>query len=104
MASAELGHRDVFGLKLGPAGVAVHVFQVRSGRVVERVELGTEQAIVGSREGEALSAAIQQFYELRGAPPEIHVPTEPDDRDALEAWLSARVGRRVKTMVPHRGE
>ena len=44
MATAELGHRDVFGLKLGPAGVVVQVFQVRSGRVVERIELGTEAA------------------------------------------------------------
>src|SRR5713226_1517446 len=104
MATAELGHRDVFGLKLGPAGVAIQVFQVRSGRVVERIELGTEDAIVGSREGEVLEAALPQFYELRGAPPEIHVPSEPDDRDALEAWLSARVGRHVKIVVPQRGE
>src|SRR5713101_8835439 len=51
MATAELGHRDVFGLKLGPAGAVIQVFQVRSGRVVERVELGTEDAIVGSRQG-----------------------------------------------------
>jgi excinuclease ABC subunit C len=104
MATAELGHRDVFGLKLGPAGVALQVFQVRSGRVVERVELGTEDAIVGSREGEVLAAAIQQFYELRGAPPEIHVTAEPDEREALEAWLSDRAGRRVRIIVPQRGE
>ena len=104
MATAELGHRDVFGLKLGPAGVAIQVFQVRSGRVVERVELGTEEAIVGSSEGEVLEAAIQQFYELRGAPAEIYVPAEPDDRDALETWLSDRVGRRVRIVVPQRGE
>src|SRR5213078_545796 len=45
MATVELGHRDVFGLKIGPAGVVVQVFQVRHGRVVERVELGTEDAI-----------------------------------------------------------
>src|SRR5678810_363745 len=32
MATAELGHRDVFGVKLGPAGVAIQVFQVRGGR------------------------------------------------------------------------
>src|SRR3954469_16659813 len=73
MATAELGHRDVFGLKLGPAGVAIQVFQVRSGRVVERVELGTEEAIVGASEADVLEAAIQQFYELRGAPAEIYV-------------------------------
>ncbi|MCU1385600.1 MAG: uvrC 2 [Acidobacteria bacterium] len=104
MATAELGHRDVFGLKLGPAGVAIQVFQVRSGRVVERVELGTEEAIVGSSEGDVLEAAIQQFYELRGAPAEIYVPAEPADRDALETWLSDRVGRKVRIIVPQRGE
>src|SRR5438094_2093863 len=104
MATAELGHRDVFGLKLGPAGVVIQVFQVRRGRVVERIELGTEESVVGADEGEVLEAAIAQFYELRGAPPEIHVPSEPDDRDALETWLSERAGRRVRILVPQRGE
>jgi len=107
MATAELGHRDIFGVKVGPAGVAVQIFQVRSGRVVERVELGSEEAIVGSGEGPVggvLEAAIQQFYELRGAPPEVHVPAEPDEREALETWLSDRAGRRVKIVVPHRGD
>src|ERR1700674_125616 len=104
MATAELGHRAVLGLKLCPAGVVIQVFQVRSGRVVERVELGTEDAIVGSREGDVLEAAIQQFYELRLAPPEIHVPVEPDEREALESWLSSRAGRRVRVLAPQRGE
>src|SRR5262247_844667 len=107
MATAELGHRDVFGLKLGPAGAVIQVFQVRSGRVVERIELGTEEAIAGSGgqgDGEVLAAAIQQFYEVRGAPPEIHVPAEPEEREALEAWLSERVNRRVRISVPQRGE
>ncbi len=104
MATVEMGHRDVFGLKLGPAGAAIQVFQVRSGRVVERVELGTDEAIAGSREGEVLAAAIQQFYELRGAPPEIHAPVEPDEREALESFLGSRAGRRVRIVVPQRGD
>ncbi len=104
MATTELGHRDVFGVKLGPAGVVAQVFQVRTGRVIERIELGTDDAIVGSTEGEVLEAAIQQFYELRGAPSEVHVPSEPDDREALETWLSDRAGRKVRILVPQRGE
>jgi excinuclease ABC subunit C len=51
-----------------------------------------------------LEAAIQQFYELRRPPSEVHVPGEPDDRDALESWLSARAGRKVRIVVPQRGE
>src|SRR5207247_4933760 len=45
MATVEFGHRDVFGLKVGPAGLVVQVFRVRHGRVVERAELGTEHAM-----------------------------------------------------------
>src|SRR5204862_5595898 len=100
MATTELGHRDVFGLKIGPAGAVVQVFQVRSGRVVERIELNTEEAIAGAKEGDVLAAGIQQFYELRTAPPEIHAPAEPDEREALESWLSGRAGRKVKILVP----
>jgi len=118
MATAELGHRDVFGLKLGPAGVVIQVFEIRRGRVVERIELGTEDPpplgasttelrrgeVRHDADGEVLAAAIQQFYELRGAPPEVHVPAEPNEREALEAWLSDRAGRRVRIVVPQRGE
>ena len=104
MATTHLGHRDVFGMKLGPGGAVVQVFQVRRGRVVERVELGTEAAVVGGGEGDVLAAAIQQFYELRDAPSEVHVPCEPADSDALEAWLTERAGQRVRIMVPQRGD
>src|SRR5215208_2539349 len=45
MASPELGDRDAFGLKLGPAGAVVQVFQMRSGKVVERTELVTEARV-----------------------------------------------------------
>ena len=123
MATAALGHRDVFGIKLGPAGVVIQVFEIRRGRVVERIELGTDPPSVGdeskdlrrdtggdsrpfavSQESEVLAAAIQQFYEVRGAPPEVHVPAEPNEREALEAWLSDRARRRVRILVPQRGE
>jgi excinuclease ABC subunit C len=49
-------------------------------------------------------AALQQFYEWRLAPPEIHMSSEPDDCEALESWLSDRAGRRVRIVVPQRGE
>src|SRR4029079_9786190 len=56
MATVEFGHRDVFGLKLGPAGAVVFVFQVRNGRVVERIELGTEAAVAAGGDSAVLSA------------------------------------------------
>jgi excinuclease ABC subunit C len=104
MATTELGHRDVFGLKLGPAGALVQVFLVRSGRVVERIALEAETAVGGGHPAAVMAAAIQQFYELRAAPGELHLPVEPEERDALETWLSDRSGRRVRILVPQRGD
>jgi excinuclease ABC subunit C len=103
-----LGDRDAFGLKLGPAGAVVQIFQVRGGKVVERVELVTESSLLGpaDRESEVLQAALQQFYQDRVPPPEIHLPVAVADADAqmLEGWLSAGAGRRVRLVVPRRGE
>jgi excinuclease ABC subunit C len=103
MATVEMGHRDVFGMKVGPGGAIVQVFQVRNGRVVERVELGSE-AVAGGGDADVLEAALQQFYEMRIAPPEIHLPLEPENREALELWLAGRAGRKVRLIVPQRGE
>src|SRR3954470_19196861 len=41
MTGTGLGDRDAFGIKVGPAGAVVQVFQVRGGKVVERVELAS---------------------------------------------------------------
>jgi len=104
MATVDLNNRDVFGMKMGPAGAAVQVFQVRGGRVVERIDLGTEAAVVGRDEGEVLTAAIQQFYEFRTAPSDVHLPMEPEEREALETWLSEREGHKVRLVIPQRGD
>jgi excinuclease ABC subunit C len=37
-------------------------------------------------------------------PAEINLPVEIEDTDAMEEWLSARAGRRVKLLVPQRGD
>jgi excinuclease ABC subunit C len=134
MASPGMGDRDAFGLKLGPAGAVVQVFQMRGGKVVERIELVTEsdrssgeaplvaressdptediqpRAVTGQAgeltECEVLQAALQQFYAERIAAPEIHIPVPFPEADAelLERWLSGEAGRRVRLVVPLRGE
>ncbi|OFW38590.1 MAG: excinuclease ABC subunit C [Acidobacteria bacterium RIFCSPLOWO2_12_FULL_67_14] len=104
VATPGLGDRDVFGLKVGPSGGAMQVFAMRGGRVVERVELATEPGGVAVRDADVLQAALQQFYEDRIPPADIHLPVEVEDADAIEAWLSARAGRRVRLLVPQRGD
>jgi excinuclease ABC subunit C len=106
MARAELGDRDVFGVKNGPAGAVILVFLVRRGRVIERIELITEIEGGGgvTNEAEVLQAAIPQFYEMRAVPPEVHLPVDIEDAEALAEWLSGRAGRRVQVLAPRRGE
>ncbi|HEY5618577.1 MAG TPA: excinuclease ABC subunit UvrC [Vicinamibacterales bacterium] len=104
VATPGLGDRDVFGLKVGPSGSAVQVFAMRGGRVVERVELATEPGGIAPRDADVLQAALQQFYEGRVPPAEVHLPLEIDDAEAIEAWLSDRAGRRVRIAVPQRGD
>jgi excinuclease ABC subunit C len=104
VASAALGDRDVFGLKLGPSGGAIQVFQVRGGRVVERVELGTDPGAIAGDEADVLHAALMQFYELRVPAAEINLPVAIEDVEATEELLSLRAGRKVRILIPQRGD
>jgi len=104
VATAQLGDRDVFGLKMGPSGSAIQVFAMRGGRVIERIELVTDPGGIAVRDADVLQAALQQFYEMRVPPAEIDLPLEIEDCEAMEEWLSARAGRRVTILVPRRGD
>jgi excinuclease ABC subunit C len=105
MASARLGERDVFGVKVGASGAVIQVFQVRAGRVIERVELVADDAgPLSLEEADVVRAAVQQFYEVREAPAEVHLPVELDDHEEIEQWLSTRAARSVRLRVPKRGD
>jgi excinuclease ABC subunit C len=103
IATVRMGDRDAFGLHIGPAGAVVHVFVMRSGKVLERAELAANEGISGSA-AEILQASVEQFYEDRPAPAEVHLSSDAEDAELLEAWLSARTGRRVLVIVPKRGD
>ena len=130
MATAGLNDRDVIGVRLGSEGAVVQVFVFRGGRVIERFELRTDLGEPGKpgrgpifpalsedsggrvegspaspgSDAELLEIALQQLYADNVPPPEIHVPVEPEDKDVLETWLSARAERKVRIVVPQRGD
>jgi excinuclease ABC subunit C len=86
--------RDVFGLKVGPSGGVVQVFAMRGGRVVERVELSIEAGAVAGGDADVMGAVLGQFYERRVPPPEIDLPVDVEDGEAVGQWLSERAGRK----------
>lgn len=103
MASAELGDRDVIGVRVGASGAVVQVFIVRGGRVIERVEFVWDAAESGESDADVIEAAIQQFYSDHEPPPEIHVPVAPPDQQLLEDWLGPKAERKVRIVIPQRG-
>ncbi|MGI8671754.1 MAG: excinuclease ABC subunit UvrC, partial [Luteitalea sp.] len=105
MATPRMGDRDALGVRLGPAGAVVQAFQVRTGRVVDRVELVTnaDQAR-DARLEDLLDAALLHLYAEQPPPPEVLLPVALDDMDLQTEWLSARAGRQVQVLVPQRGD
>jgi excinuclease ABC subunit C len=105
LATAGLNDRDVFGVKLGTEGAVVQVFLFRGGRVIDRFELQTGDAKAGTTtEPELLELALQQLYSDHVPPAEIHVAVEPTEREVLETWLASRAERKVRILVPQRGD
>jgi excinuclease ABC subunit C len=94
--------RDIFGELREGDTTFVQAHFVREGKLINahlfsiRSELPTE---------DVLSSFFTQFYSAeRFLPDEIVFPIEPEGREMLEDWLSERKGRRVRILVPERGE
>ncbi|HLY43349.1 MAG TPA: excinuclease ABC subunit UvrC [Terracidiphilus sp.] len=120
---------DVFGYHFEDGSLAVNLFHMRSGKIVDRREffwedlpelmeaLATsigEDARDDSRNGQdpqvfdagaVFSALLKQLYiDQQYVPRSILVPVDFDDREALAALLSERAGHRIEIAVPQRGE
>ena len=94
--------RDVFGYyREGDRG-AFATLQVRGGRLIEsRTWLFDETA---DDEAGLLSNFVLQFYGgERELPPEVLLPRETEDLDALGEVLESARGARVRVMTPQRG-
>jgi len=117
---------DVFGYHYEDGSLAVNLFHIRSGKIVDRREFFWEELpeilepadvhqestdAAATREasafnaGHMFSALLKQLYiDQQYVPRSILVPTDFDDRETLADLLSERIGRRVEVSVPQRGE
>jgi excinuclease ABC subunit C len=113
---------DVFGYHFEDGSLAVNLFHVRAGKIVDRREFFWEDlpelleaAEEGGEEEESaeapfhaaqlFSALLKQLYiDQHYIPRSILVPTDFDDREALATLLTERVGHRIVIAVPQRGE
>jgi excinuclease ABC subunit C len=104
MAAAEGADTDIFAYYAEPPLVAVNLFHLRGGRIVDRREFFWED----QREFEPpefFSSLLKQVYlDDPYVPAFIHVPVEFEDRELLEEFLSERRGRKVEIHTPQRGQ
>ncbi len=103
MAAAEGDDTDVLAYYAEPPQVAVNLFHMRGGRVVDRRDFYWEDQH-DFEPREFLTALLKQLYlDSAYQPRFLHVPLDFDDRETLEEILSERGGHRVEILTPQRG-
>ncbi len=101
---------DVFGYHYENQMLAVNLFHMRGGKIMDKREFFWEDmhAIVGEDgfiPGEFFSALLKQVYlDQQYIPHNVYVPVDFEDRAMLEEVLSEGHERRVQIHVPQRGD
>jgi excinuclease ABC subunit C len=95
---------DIIAYYAEPPLVAVNLFHLRKGKIVDRREYFFEDQLEFDP-AEAISSLIKQVYiGQQYVPRIIHVPVEFEDIDALEEFLTEKRGRKVEIHTPQRGQ
>jgi len=104
MAAAKGDDIDIFAVYAEPPLVALNVFHLRNGQIVDRREYFWEDQLEYD-EPQFFSALLKQIYlDERYVPGIIHVPVDFEDREALEELLSEKRNRKVEIHTPQRGQ
>lgn len=104
MASASSDDTDIFSFHAEPPLVAVNLFHLRSGKIVDRREIFWEDLDEFSPD-EFFTTLLMQLYGAgQPIPSTIHVPVELEDQDSLAELLSEKRTRRVEIHTPQRGQ
>jgi excinuclease ABC subunit C len=104
IAAASGDDTDVLAWYAEPPQVAVNLFHLRGGRVVDRRDFYWED-LEEFDPAEFLPSLLKQLYlDAAYLPRYIHTPMEFEDRELLEEVLSEAAGHRVEIMNPQRGK
>jgi excinuclease ABC subunit C len=104
MASAEGSDTDIFAYYAEPPLVAVNLFHLRGGHIVDRREFFWEDQRDFDPPEFFASLLKQVYLDDPYVPALIHVPVEFEDRELLEDFLSEKRGRKVEIHTPQRGQ
>ena len=104
MAAAQGDDVDILACYAEPPLVALNLFHLRNGQIVDRREFFWEDQEEFD-EPQFFSSLLKQLYlDQQFIPAEIHVPVDFEDREALEELLSEKRGHQVEIRTPQRGQ
>ncbi|HKS94911.1 MAG TPA: excinuclease ABC subunit UvrC [Terriglobia bacterium] len=103
MAARDGEDVDIFGFHQEGKLLAVNLFHLRGGRIVDRREFFWED-LEDFNPREFFSSLLKQLYlDQHYLPGEIHVPADFDDHPVLEEMLSEKRGRPLHILTPQAG-
>ena len=99
-----VGTIDVIGIAVQGDRAAVQVFPLRDGRLIDRYKFHLEN-VEGQDRATILESFCLEYYGSAPAiPPQIIVPPDVEETEALERFLSDLRGSKVEVRAPARGE
>ena len=99
-----VGTIDVIGLAVDRDRAAVQIFPLREGKLIDRYSFHLEN-VAGQDIPTILEAFFLEYYgSAPSIPPQIIVPSDAGDTEALEQFLTERRSARVEVRAPERGE
>jgi excinuclease ABC subunit C len=104
VVSNDFEDRDVITVAFEDKDSACSIFNIRNGKLVGKKQL--KLGLKGDEElNEIYNSAIKFYYgDFTEIPKEILLETEPTEGELLEKWLNQRADRKVKFIIPQRGE
>jgi excinuclease ABC subunit C len=102
-STTDLKDRDVLGMARQGRAALMMVLFIRGGFLLGNRPFYLPETVVS--DADMITAFVKQYYE--GAPfvpEEVLLPTRPEDKDLLEDWLSDLKGKKVRIIMPRRGE
>lgn len=104
IVSNDFEDRDVISVANEGKDSACSIFNIRSGKLVGKKQLKLK--LQGDEElSEIYNSTIKFYYgDHTEIPKEILFETEPDDSELLIEWLILRSNKKVKFIIPQRGE
>jgi excinuclease ABC subunit C len=104
MAAAAGDDTDIYSFHAEPPLVAVNLFHLRNGRIVDRREFFWEELEEFDEQSFFTTLLMQVYSGGQPVPSVVHVPVELDDGEVLEELLTEKRGRKVEIHTPRRGQ